>query len=343
MSKNETVLQLVQLGKALREVAYQQDYSLFPDVQFRLEEKMMHSTHVNPWFTEDNIRFAFRAWSDLLQKENITAWLEKYPADNPDPRKIGLITAGNIPLVGLHDMICVFAAGHIAHVKPASEDTLLPVMIDLLEAISGNEARFAIRKEMLKDADAYIATGSNNSARYFDYYFGKYPHIIRKNRNSVAILTGEESEEELRALADDILCYFGLGCRSVSKIYIPENYDFQPFFQAMSDYGHIIQHNRYANNYDYHRTIYLMNKIPLWENGFLLLKEDENLSSPVSVLFYSVYQDEKQLRSELNNNREALQCVVSKSDIPFGQTQYPALDDYADGVDTMAFLTQLPK
>jgi hypothetical protein len=343
MSKKEAVLQLVQLGKALREVAGQQDYSVSPDVQFRLAENMMHSTHINPWFTEDNIRFAFRAWSDLLQEENILSWLEKYPEPASVRKKIGLITAGNIPLVGLHDIICVLAAGHTALVKPSSEDPLLPVMIDLLEVISGNEARFVIRKEMLKDADAYIATGSNNSARYFDYYFGKYPHIIRKNRNSVAILTGEESLEELRGLADDILCYFGLGCRSVSKIYIPEKYDFQPLFGALKDYGEIIQHNRYANNYDYHRTIYLMNKIPLWENGFLLLKEDENIASPVSVLFYSYYEDEKKLRSELGQNSDALQCLVSKKDIPFGKTQYPALEDYADDIDTMVFLTQLPE
>ncbi len=335
MTKNTNGL--ITLGRAFREVLSGNSYGVNHDLQAALEDVRQHSMPVNPWFTPDNVTHALAQWADVLTEDSVEKWLSGYTTSATE-RRIGLITAGNIPLVGLHDILSVWASGHIALVKSATEDPITPVVLDLLNHIAG-ETRFVRHRDQLKGADAYIATGSNNSARYFDYYFGKYPHIIRKNRQSVAILRGNETEDELRGLASDVFRYFSLGCRSVSKIFVPKDYDFQPFFKAMYDFQHLVEHNRYANNYDYYRTIYLMNKIPIWDNGFVILKEDEGLSSPVAVLFYSAYENEADLREHIENLGDQLQCVVGKNNLPFGSTQQPGLTDYADGIDTMAFLT----
>ncbi|MCH8545392.1 MAG: acyl-CoA reductase [Cryomorphaceae bacterium] len=328
---------LLALGRAFHEIINGDSFTVNESLQTKLSEVSQHAMPINPWYTPDNVTYAMKQWAELLNEDAVNAWLAAYPPIDK-AKRIGLITAGNIPLVGLHDIISVWAAGHVALIKSATEDPLTPVIVDLLNYIA-KEERFVSHNHLLKGADAYIATGSDNSARYFDYYFGKYPHIIRKNRHSVAILRGDESSDELRGLASDIFRYFGLGCRSVSKIFIPAGYDFQPLFKAMVDFQHVIEHNRYANNYDYYRTIYLMNKQPIWDNGFIVFKEDEGLSSPVAVLFYSTYENETELQRHIESMGDKLQCVVGKNNLDFGSTQQPSLTDYADGVDTMRFLT----
>jgi len=251
--------------------------------------------------------------------------------------------AGNIPLVGFHDFLSVLITGNKVLAKLSSNDTvLLPFLAKkLIEIEPGFAELIEFTEERLSNFDAVIATGSNNTARYFEYYFGKYPSIIRKNRNSVAILTGNETPEQLDALAEDIFRYFGLGCRNVSKLFLPKDYNFDPFFNAMYGWKEIINNNKYINNYDYNKAVYLMSNIELLDNEFLLLKEDNGFSSPISVVFYQYYESEDELRKYLSENKEHIQAIVSEKDIPFGAAQKPQLWDYADGVDTVSFLLNL--
>jgi len=262
-------------------------------------------------------------------------------------RSIGLILAGNIPIVGFHDILCVLASGHKALIKLSSHDQkFIPYLLNkLIEIEPGFELQISYI-DRLKDFDAVIATGSNNTSRYFDYYFSKVPHIIRKNRNSVAILNGEESKEDLEALGHDIFDYFGLGCRNVSKLYVPKDYDFKEFFESIEEFKSVADHHKYNNNYDYNKSIFLVNLDKHFDNGFLLLKEDSRFVSPLAVLYYKEYQTIEQLGSELIKNEDLIQCIVSNSKLPlstvaFGQSQCPGLMDYADGVDTMKFLREL--
>jgi len=254
--------------------------------------------------------------------------------------------AGNIPLVGFHDFLSVLISGNSVLVKLASNDKhFLPLIAKYLEYVEPSfNSKITFTEEKLTNFDAAIATGSNNTARYFDYYFGKYPNIIRKNRNSVAVITGNETENELKGLGEDIFRYFGLGCRSVSKLFVPKNYDFDNLFKAIYEYHDIINYAKYQNNYDYNKAVYLMSEFKLLENGFLMLKEDQSYASPIASLFYEYYDDLNQLTEKLDTDTEQIQCVVSNSienAIPFGKTQQPSLTDYADGVDTLAFLAQL--
>ena len=250
-------------------------------------------------------------------------------------------------MVGFHDLLCVILSGNKAVVKLSSHDTvLLPFMVQELTEIAPEIGEFiSFTQERLTDFEAVIATGSNNTARYFEYYFAGKPHIIRRNRNSVAILTGKETPKELYRLGEDIFRYFGLGCRSVSKLFVPRDYDFAPFFEAIYPYHTLLDHQKYINNYDYNKAVYLMSLCPLLENGFLLLKEDEKYASPIATLFYERYDDLTILSQRLEKERELLQCVVGSKEIPeaipFGQTQVPSLTDYADGVDTLAFLNSI--
>jgi hypothetical protein len=304
----------------------------------------------NPWFTHDNIIFSLEETIRLLIKESLEKWLTSYPEihSSRNPKRIGVIMAGNIPLVGFHDFMSVLISGHRFIGKLSSkDDALLPAVINLLLEI---EPLFAdsifLTESKLEQIDAVIATGSNNSGRYFEYYFGKYPNIIRKNRNSVAVLTGSETDEELSGLADDIFLYFGLGCRNVSKLFIPENYDLDHIFKASLKYKDLIAHNKYANNYDYNRVIYLMNKIKFMENGFMILKEDEAIASPISVVHYERWKDIKQVTQKLEFEKDNIQCIVSgnnvlKNSVSFGQSQKPELIDYADNSDTIHFLMNL--
>ncbi|MFB9053741.1 acyl-CoA reductase [Formosa undariae] len=301
----------------------------------------------NRWFNTDNLSFSLNGWSKSLTKSNINTWLEKYSFNTNSPKKVAIIMAGNIPLVGFHDFISVLISGHDVVVKQSSNDKhLLPFLAKYLEHVEPEfKSKITFVEGKLEDFEAVIATGSDNTARYFEYYFKNKPSIIRKNRNSVAVLTGNETTEELEGLADDIFRYYGLGCRNVSKLYVPENYDFQDFFQAMYKWKEVINDHKYANNYDYNKAVYLMSEFDILENGFLMIKEDSSFSSPIATIFYEYYNDVNELKTDLNSKKEDIQCIVSKDfmsyEIVFGNTQHPNLWDYADNVDTVAFLLKI--
>jgi hypothetical protein len=265
------------------------------------------------------------------------------PEQITHPKKVGIVMAGNVPLVGFHDFLCVFLSGHSAFIKPSSKDeTLIKHLAQKL--IEWDESLNSLIQfsDMLKGCDAYIATGSNNTSRYFEYYFKKYPHIIRKNRTSIAILSGNETKDELEKLADDIFQYFGLGCRNVTKLYIPAGYDFIPLLEAFKKYNYLIDHNKYKNNYDYNLAILLLNNRYYMTNGSILLVEDNSLFSPISQLNYEFYSDLEKLQKKLHDN-EAIQCMVSDENTGFGKAQQPFILDFADGIDTMAFLNELSR
>jgi len=312
-----------------------------------LEEVILTASTHNSWFTEDNIRFALQGWSDALTEVNLEKWLAVYEVPEKQPKVVAIVMAGNIPLVGFHDFLSVLISGNFVLAKLSSNDSiLLPFLSEkLIEIEPEFKGGIAFTEGRLSDFDAVIATGSNNTARYFDYYFGKYPHIIRRNRNSVAVLTGNETPEALEALANDIFRYFGLGCRNVSKIFIPKEFDFEPFFNAMYSWREMINNNKYINNYDYNKAVYLMSNISLLDNEFMLLKEDKAFSSPISVVFYEFYDSLDTLTKYLSEYKEHVQAIISNEElpgaIPFGQAQTPLLWDYADGVDTLKFLLNL--
>lgn len=303
----------------------------------------------NGWFSEDNIQFAFKSWEDALTEKNLLKWTSGYSLEKTPYNTIALILAGNIPLVGFHDFLTVLISGNKVLAKLSTNDKLLlPYLSKYLIAVEPEfESYISFTEEKLETFDAVIATGSNNTARYFDYYFGKYPNIIRRNRNSVAILTGNETPEQLNELANDIFRYFGLGCRNVSKLYLPKDYNFDAFYNAMFSWKHVINDHKYINNYDYNKAVYLMSSLNLLDNEFLLLKEDTSFSSPISVIFHETYENIDDLKSTLASETDNIQCIVSeigiKNEINFGETQSPQLWDYADNVDTLDFLLKLPE
>ena len=311
----------------------------------RFQNLMLQVERQNPWFTQSNIRSSLRGIAHMCQPENLKTWLSSYSIPNmTQPKTIALILAGNIPLVGFHDFMCVLLSGNRALVKLSGQDTvLLPALAEILFRIEPGFmplVQFS-REGKLPAFDAVIATGSNNTARYFDHYFGKYPHIIRKNRSSVALLDGSETEKELHDLGQDIFLYFGLGCRNVSKLYLPQDFDPDRLFGALLEFSQVSTHNKYINNYDYHKALWLLNSEQLLDNGFLLLKPDQRLVSPVGSLFYERYESKSAVESMLAANEEVLQCVVGHGHVEFGSAQFPKPWDYADRVDTMAFLLNL--
>ena len=320
----------------------EQFYSEFADL-------IEHSYVENAWFTPSHVRASIAGICTFLDKEKLNKWLANYAiSDENTGIRVAVIMAGNIPMVGFHDMLSVLISGHHFIGKLSSKDNrLLDFIARLLGEIQPEfNSLITFKNERLdgkQDFDAIIATGSNNSARYFEAYFGKYPNIIRRNRNSVALLTGKETEEELHNLGQDVFLYFGLGCRNVSKLYVPENYDITKLLDTWQDYAPAVDHNKYTNNHDYQRSLYLMNAVKHYDNGFLLLKEDIAIASPIAVLFYEHYKDIEQVKIKLTENKENIQCIVGQMDdtIPFGKAQQPGLNDYADKVDTMAFLSQL--
>jgi hypothetical protein len=338
MDLKERVNAFAELGKKLRVIS-------------ETSEVLSRAYYQNSWFTEKNISYAANVWADTLSEVNINEWLKPYTDNIPKEanKRVGVINAGNIPFVGLHDFVTVLISGNSYVGKNASDDSvLLPYVSKLLCEI---EPRFMDKIqfiEKLGDVDAVIATGSNNTSRYFEYYFSKYPHIIRKNRNAVAVLNGKESQEDLHALGRDIFQYFGLGCRNVSKLYVPRGYDFKLFFETMVDFSDVMQHNKYMNNFEYNNAVLLLKRIPFLQNGFLIIFEDKRIPSPIAVLHYEYYETISGAEESLRNEKESIQCIVSTADLNVGspvvrpgQTQMPALWDYSDGVNTMEFLIGL--
>jgi hypothetical protein len=306
------------------------------------------ASHQNNWFTIENTQKAIKSIADyFLNEELLKQWTDLYEIqDTPETVKsVGVIMAGNIPAVGLHDLITIVLSGHACVAKISSQDSaiMLALIEKLLEFNPNLEIRLA---EKMNEVDALIATGSDNSAKYFEYYFKNKPHIIRQNRTSIAILKGEETEEDFLNLGNDITDYFGLGCRNVSKIYVPSGYDFTQFYDSIESFGDIFYHNKYKNNYDYNKSIYLVNGIHHYDNGFMILTKNEALVSPISVIFYEEYDNKEDLEKIISENQNKIQCIVSKNawyekSFNFGDAQKPKLWDYADGVDTMAFLLSL--
>jgi hypothetical protein len=309
---------------------------------------VVQAKQYNSWFTEEQVKHSLTAWAGALGKKQIADWLKSYPnAGSGQAKEVGAIMAGNIPLVGLHDALCVLLAGHRLNAKLSSKDQVLMKWVLSALAVLEPAWKDTIRlTEKLNNIDALIATGSDNSARYFEYYFREKPKIIRKNRTSAGILSEEVNEDQLAALAKDVFTYFGMGCRNVGKLYLPQSFDLDRLFKAFYPYREYINHHSYANNYDYNKAVYLMNKIELRENGFLLMKEDAGLHAPLAVLFYERYNKVEEVMSNLKEKEDQLQLIVSDRPLPIetvlpGEAQKPAIDDYADKVDTMQFLIQL--
>jgi hypothetical protein len=344
MLQSERLQTFVALGDFLRSA----------DAQSELTDIAHRANHKNNWFTVSNSLSALRAIADeFLTADKLTAWTVQYSTAPAVSRLVGVVMAGNIPAVGFHDLLCVVMSGHRLLAKLSSQDfVLIHYLIQKLKEINPAFDSLIEEAERLNAADAYIATGSNNTARYFDYYFAKKPHIIRRNRTSVGLLMGEESEDEFLKLGHDISDYYGLGCRNVSTLLVPEGpngepYDFTPLLRALEPQAKIyLDNHKYQNNYDYNKSIYLINAVPHFDNGYLLLTENEGLVSPISVVYCHTYKTQDDASDWLAARSEQIQVVASAQgwlagSVPFGQTQRPGLGDYADGVDTMAFLSQL--
>lgn len=295
----------------------------------------------NGWFTPDTINMATNHIAQIyLNENNLLEWLSHYHLPG-DLKKVGIVMAGNIPFVGFHDFLCVFLSGHKMLVKLSSKDTAL--MTHLFRKLADWEPAVVEQvhtAEMLKGCDAYIATGSNNTARYFEQYFGKYPSIIRRNRTSVAVLDGSETKKDLMALGEDVFSYFGLGCRNVTQVCVPNGYDFTPLLSTFEAWTPLNDHHKYRNNYDYHLALYMLNRVPYLDNGVVLMVENALPFSAVSVLHYRYYSDRDSLLNELRTSSD-IQAIVGKGGLSLGSAQQPRLDDYADAVDTMHFLCTL--
>ena len=341
MKLEERIILFSELGKSLQQKIETEEF----------EDVLAFAKSKNGWFTIDNLKKSIQTIIDkYLNESELRNFIALYPKDYFEPvesKKVGIIAAGNIPLVGFQDLIHVILAGHISVYKASTQDEILiQYIIRELKFINPAIEEYLILADRLNNLDAYIATGSGNTSRYFDYYFGSKPNIIRKNRTSVAVLTGNETKIELADLGNDIFSYFGLGCRNIAKLFVPEGYDFTPFFEAIEYWNTISMHSKYNNNYDYMKSIYLVNGVQHLDNGFLLLKNDENLASPISTLFYENYTDLESLKKRLESQKDEIQVVVSKLPITeisyrFGESQSPGLADYADNVDTMKFLSAI--
>ena len=333
MTHTERLAAFIRLGQHLA--------ALTPD---QLTELAAHARNQNSWFDVPNVGTAVQGIAHLLAEAPLRRWAAHYPPEPATVRQVGVVMAGNIPLVGFHDALCVLLSGHRLLAKLSADDTYL--MTWVLHTLTALEPRFAEAIGLvprLNAADAFIATGSDNTARYFEYYFGKKPHLIRRNRSSAAILTGHETGAELARLGPDIFQYYGLGCRNVSKLFVPAGYDFVPLLDALQVCEGVLNHHKYQNNYDYNKSILLVNRVPHFDSGFLLLREAEALVSPISVLHYSFYTTEIDLADQLTDVASRVQCLVSAGgqfagSLPFGQAQHPGVADYADGVDTRKFL-----
>ena len=352
MELEKRINALVELGKFLtqfEQIDPVKDSSVkYNDLFFDgFKHQLKLAEETNGWFTKDNLIYSLKGWSNQLTYSNINTFILKYDMTSISCKNVAIIMAGNIPLVGFHDFFSVLISGHNVVVKQATNDKqLLPLIAKYLEIVEpGFKSKITFVDGQLKDFDAVIATGSDNTARYFEYYFREVPSIIRNNRNSVAVLNGNETKNDLEALSIDIFRYYGLGCRNVSKLFVPKSYDFKDFFQSIYSWHPIINQSKYANNYDYNKAVYLMSEFDMLENGFLMLKEDHRYSSPIATLFYEFYDSKKTLKKRLNKDHTKIQCVVASnfldSEIKFGCTQTPNLWDFADNVDTIEFLLKI--
>lgn len=348
MQLKDRIIAFANLGRVIQQYT-SEDGNILPGYKQILDKAFEQSRVQNPWFTSENIQLALTGIAHILKQDLLENWLSAYHLSEKteDSKNIGVISAGNLPLVGFHDLLCVLITGHCYIGKLSGKDQeLLKALTTILTNINTDfTGKIEFTEELMKGFDAIIATGSNNTGRYFDYYFGKYPNIIRKNRNSVAVLTGKESKKDLQLLADDIFQYFGLGCRNVSLLYLPEEYDIPQLIDNFAGYSFVINHHKYANNYEYNKAVYLVNRVPHYDSGFVLLREDAKLSSPLGVIHYQYYHDLNTLMNNLKAFSGEIQCVVGSADIkdtvPFGKAQMPELWDYADGVDTIRFLKDL--
>jgi len=338
-----------QLGKLMTALGNEDPWAGFTigatEIEYQKLQGIISKQFVlNGWFTKENVLQSLKALGNQLTEENLLRWTVNYSYSS-SPKKIGVIMAGNIPLVGFHDFLCVLLSGNIAVTKLSSDDnTLLPALAEqLIQYAPTLKERIQFSFGKLGEIDAIIATGSDNSTKYFEQYFGHYPHLFRKNRTSIAVLTGNETKEELIALGKDIFSYFGLGCRNVSHLLIPKGFDLNRFFEAIVDYHPIVNHHKYANNYDYNKAVYLMNLMELLDNNFMLLRESEELFSPLSMVHYQYYTTKDEVETYLNKNKANIQATVGHQFIPFGEAQAPKLDDYADGVDVMKWLNSIVK
>lgn len=335
MTSDQRINAFIRLGNYIREL----------DAE-RLEILATDAAHENPWFTFSNVAKALQGVSKFLKYDALQQWISPYDFHLTSPKVVGVVLAGNIPLVGFHDLLCVLISGHTAQVKVSSKDSklLTHLITKLIQLEPAFSSKIIIQEGILKNFDAVIATGSDNSAKHFDYYFRNYPHLIRRNRTSCAILTGQENTHDLKALGDDVFSYFGLGCRNVSKLFVPEGYDITSVLHAWEDFTEIIHHHKYANNYDYQKSIFLVNQVPFLDNGVVLLQENLRMVSPIAVVYYEYYPNKKTLADILKQHQEKIQCIVGNNtlaNVSFGQAQYPEVWDYADGVDTLAFLSSI--
>lgn len=330
-------------------------YSVAPNLDERqliLHKSFYASKKHNPWFIEHHLEHAFYAIGQMLTQEKLRKWIDKYDLDrieNKRPVNIGVIMAGNIPAVGFHDFLCVLMAGAKFTGKISSGDPfLIPALAEiLLESDNTFSGKINFESNQTVQADAIIATGSNNTARYFEYHYGEIPHIFRRNRNGVAVLTGSESKEQLQFLAHDIFMHFGLGCRNVSKLYLPLGYDFSSLTAALNNFSYVLGHESYMNNYNYKKALLTMQNKQFTDNGFLIMLESKAISSQIATLHYQFYKNLDILTTQLLIHQDQIQCIVSELEfglpiIGFGETQQPRLYDYADGIDTMQFLSFLP-
>jgi hypothetical protein len=354
MEPEKRIRAFVKLGNALRAVFSEEEVSFSPTetatIEF-LRKEADEAAFYNGWFTKGFVYSALLALGESMREEKLRKWLAAYDFATEktfQPKTVGVIMAGNLPAVGFHDFLSVLVSGHRILARLSSDDNkLLPAVAEVLMAIEPEFSKYiSFTEGQMKGFDAVIATGSNNTSRYFEYYFGKYPNIIRKNRNGVAVLTGDETEEQLKAIAADVFLYYGMGCRNVAKLFVPQDYDFIPLLKGFEAWHQVNENHKYFNNYEYNKAIFLVNGRHHFDTGNMLVVEEENFASPVSVLHYEYYSDHEVLRNQLLVNHERIQCVISEADflsdlVPMGKSQSPELWDYADGVDTMAFLLGL--
>lgn len=347
MKRTELKLALIQFGKILGFLSSDNDYPGFQlgltQEEFEDLKKLINKEHQhNPWFTKENVKSALNGISKLLEEKELDVVFEKY-STSVSEKRVAIIMAGNIPFVGFHDVLAVLVTGNIAVCKFSSDDSRIPpallkILTDLYPEL---KTKIVFTFGPVKNYDAVIATGSNNTIETLKNYFKHVPNLFRKNRTSIAVLDGSETKEELELLSEDCFMYFGMGCRNVGKIFIPNDFNTDRIFEGFLKQGDIINHHKYANNYDYQRTVFLMNQMVFLDNNSFMLKEDDALHAPLSIIYYQRYNSKAEVEAFIAEHEQEIQIVVGKEGIPFGQAQSPAILDFADGVDTFSWLLSL--